>query len=229
MMVPKTLHSLLQDVPQLPTLDEIAAATRSETGPHLRDIIWENNVPRWHRTGKLCVPEAHRELVLWWFDASSFGGHLGVNRTVRRLNRHFSWPGLPKDTAKFISQCVLCNCLRPITTAPGTAKALDKPTLFSLVSLDFIGPLRFHNNVSCFIHVALDHCSRFMVTAVEASTPTAYPLHGISLATPLRSSSRSPRRQRHPIYRRRIFYLGQQNRPMPINSYVAPLSARQLQ
>ena len=173
MMVPTTLHSLLHDVPQLPTLDEIAAATRAETGPHLRDIIWENNVPRWHRTGKLYVPEAHRELVLWWFHASSLGGHLGVNRTVRRLNRYFSWPGLPKDTAKFISQCVLCNCLRPLTTAPGTAKALDKPTLFSLVSLDFIGPLRFHNNVSCFIHVALDHCSRFMVTAVETSTPTS--------------------------------------------------------
>ena len=173
MMVPTTLHSLLHDVPQLPTLDEIAAATRAETGPHLRDILWENNVPRWHRTGKLYVPEAHRELVLWWFHASSSGGHLGINRTVRRLNRHFSWPGLSKDTAAFISKCVLCNCMRSLPTKPGTANALDSPTLFSLVTLDFIGPLRFHDYVSCFVHVAMDHCSRFMVTSVEMCTPTA--------------------------------------------------------
>ena len=85
MMVPLTLHSLLQDVPQLPTLEEIASATRAESGPHRRDIIWDGKVPRWHRTGKLYVPEVHRGLVLWWFHASPLGGHLGVNRTVRPL------------------------------------------------------------------------------------------------------------------------------------------------
>ena len=72
-----------------------------------------------------------------------------------------------------MSQCVLCSCMRSLPTVPGTAKTLEKPTAFSLVSLDFIGPLRFHDNVNCFIHVALDHCSRFMVTAVETCTPTA--------------------------------------------------------
>ena len=174
MLMPVSYTAWQSSVPAVPTVEELAQATRAETGPHTRDIVWDGDVPRWHKSRRLYVPAAFRPLLMWHFHASPTGGHLGINRTVSRLKRYFGWPGLPADAAKFVKSCLLCNCFRRIPTHAVTAAgSMGQTTTFSTLSLDFIGPLNFASRGQRFIHVAIDHASRFLVTRVEASTPTA--------------------------------------------------------
>ena len=175
MLAPLSFHVVEVSAPPLPTLVEIAEAARAESGPHVRDIVWQGDVPHWHRTGRLYVPEKHRSLVLWWFHASSLAGHMGVNRMVRRLQRHFSWPRLAEDARLYVQQCILCSCLRRgPQKRKGVPGALTSGRrLWDIVSLDFIGPLNFKDGHQHFLHVMIDHFSRFVVVGVESdSYPT---------------------------------------------------------
>ena len=130
MMTPIAFNSLQSYEPTgLPSLLDITEAARAETGDHVKQIVWHGDTPRWHRTNKLYVPEKYRSLILWWFHASTFGGHMGIGRTRRRLQKYFSWPKMHEDVEKYISSCVLCRCLRssPPTTK-GKKGALDQIT-----------------------------------------------------------------------------------------------------
>jgi hypothetical protein len=160
-------------VPELPSTEEIAEATKQEDGPHKALIQWENEIPYWHRSKRLYVPERFRPLVLWWHHASPIGGHIGTNRLVRRLSKYYGWPHLPTDAQRFVKSCLLCTCLRHFPMSHGKESALDSPTLFGLVSLDFIGPLKYPSNVSRYVLVAVDHFSRFMVAKVLDHTPVS--------------------------------------------------------
>ena len=175
MLCPLVLHSQIRnpfDLPTLPTVDDIASATEAEQGDHKRNIIWKNNVPYWHRTGKLYVPEKYRQLVLWWFHASHLGGHIGIKRLIRRLNQYFSWPHLPKDATTFVDACILCKMLRFAPLRKGVL-SLDSPILFGIVALDYIGPLSYGGCKSNYIGVAIDHFSRYMVCITTATPPTS--------------------------------------------------------
>ena len=174
MLMPVSYAAWQDSVPEVPTVEQIAEAARKEAGPHTRDIVWEGNVPRWHKSGRLYVPETLRPLVMWHLHASPTGGHLGVNRTVRRLQRYFGWPGLPSEAARFVKSCLLCNCFRGVPTRAVTLPgAMGRTTTFSTVSLDFIGPLNFGSHGRRYVHVAIDHSTRFLVTRSEVTTPTA--------------------------------------------------------
>jgi transposase InsO family protein len=160
-------------VPKLPSVEEIADATRQENGPHTALIRWEKDVPYWHRSKRLYIPERFRPLILWWHHASPFGGHIGTNRLVRRLSRYYGWPRLPADAQRFVKSCLLCTCLRHFPMPHGRESALDSLTLFGLVSLDFIGPLKYPSNIFRYVLVAVDHYSRFMVAQVLDHTPVS--------------------------------------------------------
>jgi transposase InsO family protein len=159
--------------PTIPSVEEIAEAARKETGPHTRNIVWEDNVPRWSKTNRLYVPMVYRPLVLWWFHASRIGGHMGTNRLIKRLQRYFSWPNLAEDANTFVKQCILCSCLRSYPKSKGQPEALRANGIFDMVSLDFIGPVKMSQGKTYYIHVAIDHYSRFMAVNIEEQTPTA--------------------------------------------------------
>eukprot|EP01069_Polyplicarium_translucidae_P007210 Polyplicarium_translucidae@DN3073_c0_g1_i2.p1 len=68
------------------------------------------------------------------------------------FHRYCWWPGLSADVAKYIGGC------------------LPKPALFQMVSLDCVGPREWGGGKR-WIVVAIDHCSRFMVTKTLVSPP----------------------------------------------------------
>lgn len=111
-------------------------------------------------------------MLLWWFHASPHSGHVGSNRTLRKLRRYFHWPGMAKDVETFVNECILCHCFRPIPSL-ATTRTLTKPQAFQMISLDYMGPYKTSKGTEFFIHVAVDHCTRYLVAGSQTTSPTS--------------------------------------------------------
>lgn len=122
------------------------------------------------RTNRLFVPKSLRES--FWFHGSRFGGHLGVGRTVRRLQQWVWWPGLAQDARKYISGCLICVKRHQRPAFPSLSGVLSRPAPFQLISLDYVGPRNVHG-VNYWYLVSIDHYSRFVVTDAISCPPTA--------------------------------------------------------
>ena len=115
------------------------------------------------RTNRLYIPPTCRDLIMYWFHCSRYGGHCGINRTVRRLNKWVWWPRMSQQVREYIRNCLTClrNAIpHRATTLSGV---LSRPLPFHLVSLDVVGPRRVGQTKYYYL-VMIDHASRFMVT-----------------------------------------------------------------
>lgn len=107
------------------------------------------------------VPERLREMVTYWFHVTT-GGHRGVNATFRRMSNFVRWSKMKVDVSAFIKGC---PCQRMLTTSGIRAKkvkgVLEKPSPHELVSVDFIGPKKWHGE-EFHILCVVDHATRYM-------------------------------------------------------------------
>ncbi len=54
--------------------------------------------------GKIFVPEALKKEVLLRFHDSPFAGHLGIKKTLARIQRRFKWPKMARDIKEYVSK-----------------------------------------------------------------------------------------------------------------------------
>lgn len=98
---------------------------------------------------------------------------MGTSRTLRRIKKYFGWSNLAIDVQKFVRQCIICQCARPIRTRSVTPPGAMSDTLpLSFVSLDFM-VIESKSRGNFYIHVAVDHYSRYLVLDVEKTYPTS--------------------------------------------------------
>ena len=150
--------------PYVPTLEEFVKANLTATAEELRaTTLGENNLRFSVKTRKLFVPQSLRESILFWFHNTPYGGHCGVNRTVRRMKNWVWWSGMKGDVANYVQQCLICvrRGLRISKTLRGL---LTRPTAFQLVSLDYVGPRTFGQEQWSYL-VIIDHATRFLFAA----------------------------------------------------------------
>ena len=57
---------------------------------------------------QLVVPHKERQDMIRRFHDSLFAGHLGVSRTVFRLQSQMYWPGLRQDVRTYLASCTVC-------------------------------------------------------------------------------------------------------------------------
>lgn len=135
----------------------------------------EDDMLYYARNNRLYVPTELREDFMHWFHASRYGGHCGINRTLRRMNKWIWWPDMRKEVTAYIQRCPICNLKeKKVSRRSGMIGVLDRPYPMQLVSLDFVGP-RTWNNAQFYYLVIIDHATRFVVTEVckEATAAVA--------------------------------------------------------
>lgn len=126
------------------------------------------------KTHKLYIPPAFRNYFVYWFHAGAYGGHRGINSTVRRLKQYIWWPKCYDDVKVFVKACLPCaRNRRPVRST--SAIIFQRPSAFELVSVDVVGP-RIIGVTSHYYFVIIDHCTRFAVTA-----PTTQPTTSIAV------------------------------------------------
>ena len=169
-----TIHELEADF-SLPTTQEMYQEAIKDQGElPVNSLIFKDETAYGAKSKRIYIPRAFRHQVLLWFHASRFGGHQGVTRTANRLKRFVWWPHQQLDVHDFILSCPICSALKLMRSSGGQTGALEAGTLFSVVSMDFIGPRRYCDRVFHLL-VIVDHFSRYMVTVLldQATGATA--------------------------------------------------------
>lgn len=136
-----------------------------------------------HRDGVLCrrwiptrdtpintqvvLPRSYWQRVLRMAHDLPMAGHMGVERTLHRIRRHFWWPTVVKDTQEYCKSCDACqrtgkrNPRAPLVSMP----IIGEP--FRRIAMDFIGPLPRTSSGNQYVLVVVDYATRY---------PEAYPL-----------------------------------------------------
>lgn len=102
---------------------------------------------RYERTGEdrprqLCyIPRGHRLSLLRIFHDEH--DHIGAEKTIDLILKHFWFPGLRQFVAKYISHCLVCISHKRVPRAPlQPISSWEKPNLpFQTIHIDALGPL----------------------------------------------------------------------------------------
>lgn len=62
---------------------------------------------------------AHSPLIkkiLYEFHDSQLGGHSGVHKTWKRVEKYFFWPNMGVDIRKYVRECIICQQVKPVNS-----------------------------------------------------------------------------------------------------------------
>ena len=105
------------------------------------------NVPashEWSIVHQIVVPPPYRRDILVLAHDTPLAGHLGVEKTYRKVLAHFYWPGLHSDVRSFCRTCHVCQLAGKPNQHPPVAPLVPIPAIeepFSRIIVDCVGPL----------------------------------------------------------------------------------------
>ena len=102
------------------------------------------NVPdQWNSVHQIVVPSDYRDHIVS-VAHDGLAGHLGIAKTLSRINQHFFWPGVKQDVVRFCKTCHVCQLAgKPNQTIP-PAPLYPTPVIgqsFDRLIADIVGPI----------------------------------------------------------------------------------------
>lgn len=119
---------------------------------------------------QVVVPVQLRQKVLRVAHDIPAAGHLGTQKTLDRLRRHFWWPLVNSDVREYCRTCDICQRLGK-GAVKGRAPLINLPVVtevFARLAIDVVGPLSVCERTR----------NRFILTVIDMAThfPFAFPL-----------------------------------------------------
>jgi hypothetical protein len=102
----------------------------------------------------ICAPRSMRKFILSRCHTNPLSGHLGVEKTLEIVQRHFNWKGCYSDTVRYVPNCIDCKKrkfsgikipLQPVVEAayPIEKLALDISSPAKIISLGTLKPSQY--------------------------------------------------------------------------------------
>jgi hypothetical protein len=119
---------------------------------------------------QIVVPTVLRTQLLKMAHDIPASGHLGVQKTLQRLQAHFYWSTINRDVKSWVKTCDVCQRLgkggKPAPAPLHSLPVISEP--FQRVAIDIVGPLP----------ICEDSGNRFILTILDLAThfPEAVPL-----------------------------------------------------
>ena len=138
-------------------------------------FLLQDNLLYYKLTGELTqrlalvVPKSLRANLLHQAHDSPISGHLGRDKTWKRLKSHFYWPGLSADVRAYVQTCPVCN-LGNVNRQPLYGEMHPIPpamTFLQRVSLDKVGPCQNAASGKTYFFAAVDNCTRYKFAAAS--------------------------------------------------------------
>uniref|UniRef100_H3BXP7 Gypsy retrotransposon integrase-like protein 1 n=1 Tax=Tetraodon nigroviridis TaxID=99883 RepID=H3BXP7_TETNG len=131
-------------------------------------------VEEWSVVSQIVAPSPYRAEILKMAHDNPFSGHLGVKKTYNRILRHFFWPGLKGDVARYCRSCHWCQVSGKPNQIILPAPLYPIPVVgepFEPVLIDCVGPLP-----------RTKAGNKFLVTVMCATTrfPEVFPVRKIT-------------------------------------------------
>ena len=111
---------------------------------------------------QLVLPLKCRDAVLKLAHEAPLAGHMGRNKTVKRILQRFYWPGVYRDVAEYCRSCSKCQKAdnrkhQPVPLVP--LPVMTEP--FSRIAMDIVGPLLRSTRGHKYILVVCDYATRY--------------------------------------------------------------------
>ncbi|UYV65363.1 hypothetical protein LAZ67_3004068 [Cordylochernes scorpioides] len=98
--------------------------------------------------------------------------HPGISQMTRLISPQYYWKGMSEDISKTTKACAICQSTKhprgPTFGELGQLPVATQP--FDLVALDTIAGLAKYGNAKAYLHVVVDHFSRYTWTFPSKST-----------------------------------------------------------
>ena len=109
---------------------------------------------------QLVIPKQLRRTVLELANEIPLAGHLGKEKTRRRVLRRFYWPNVFGDVEEFCRTCAVCQ--KASHMGVGKAPLMPLPVIsepFSRVAMDIVGPLLTSRAGNRYVLVVCDYAT----------------------------------------------------------------------
>ncbi len=111
---------------------------------------------------QLVVPRCLQNEIMEHMHNSTISGHLGVKKTVSRLQRHFYWHRLRDSVSTWIHKCAKCGARkRPICMPKAPLGDYRVGAPMDRVATDILGPLPLTERGNRYVLVIVDCFSRY--------------------------------------------------------------------
>ena len=111
---------------------------------------------------QIVLPTALREVVLHQLHDLRVSGHLGINRTIARVQQRFYWPGCSLDVARWCAACTICAA-RKGKPGPGRVPMTSLPTgaPFERIAVDILDTRKLTSRKFQYILVISDYFTKY--------------------------------------------------------------------
>jgi hypothetical protein len=89
---------------------------------------------------KVVLPQAAVPMVFIYFHESPIGGHLGVNKTIKKLRAYFFWEAVNGDIRQRVKACHVCGLIKPAQNSKLgllTSEVAERP--LQNIFIDYVG------------------------------------------------------------------------------------------
>ncbi|XP_041999973.1 uncharacterized protein LOC121749468 [Salvia splendens] len=125
--IPQMLELLRRETASSPEMREIAADIRN--GKAAAHLTLVNGLVYYKCSIFVGSRSSARAPILAEYHSSPSAGHLGFERTLRRIGAEFYWPRMKDEVKKFVGACVVCQTRKYSTQKPaGLLQPLPVPT-----------------------------------------------------------------------------------------------------
>jgi len=159
------LNQIVQD-------PEIAATPTTSDGDHNEFHILENGLIA-DPSGRILVPKALRESLLFDYHDHKLGGHLGIMKTYANLKHKYVWPNMRSGVTSYIAGCEVCAKRK--THRLNRAPLQPIPVaeyVFQRIVMDCVGPLPVTYSGRVHIFIMIDCLTKYAI-AVATRDVTA--------------------------------------------------------
>ena len=130
----------------------------------------------WSETHQVVIPLSVRPAIME-LAHDGLSGHLGIQKTYKKILQHFFWPGMKKEVSQYVKTCHVCQVIgkpnKPLVPAP--LKPIPVQTEpFEKIVLDCVGPLPKSKRGNQYLLTIMDPTTRY---------PEAIPLKNITSKT----------------------------------------------
>lgn len=125
------------------------------------DLLYYRYTPVGEPPRLLCyVPKGHRLSLLRVFHDEH--EHVGADKTVDLILKHFWFPGLRQFVVKYVAHCLICISKKRVPRAPQQPiTSWEKPDVpFDTIHLDALGPLPLSDNYR-FVLIIIDAFTKY--------------------------------------------------------------------
>ena len=124
-------------------------------------ILQRDGVKR-NKEGRVILPKKLQEVVLWEAHCGLTGAHLGIEKTLQKIELKYFWQGMRKDVATLVNECEICQSRKPPRKSNRQPlRPIEVTGVFDRIAIDVMGPLPMTHRGNKYILVIQEYLTKF--------------------------------------------------------------------